>query len=74
MLSWIRFSHLTNKLRSLFPKNSVFETVKSKVIISLYETVRSAVSVSLRNLYKFNDTVSVLSSAIEMNKVNILHN
>ena len=28
-----------------------FETVKSKVIISLFETVRLSVSISLRNLY-----------------------
>ena len=28
-----------------------FQTVKSKVIISLYETVRLSVSISLRNLY-----------------------
>ena len=28
-----------------------FETVKSKVILSLFETVRSSVSISLRNLY-----------------------
>ena len=32
-------------------KNPVYETVKSKVIISLFETVRLSVSVSLRNLY-----------------------
>ena len=28
-----------------------FETVKSKVTISLFETVRLSVSISLRNLY-----------------------
>ena len=28
-----------------------FETVKSKVIISLFETVRLSVSITLRNLY-----------------------
>ena len=28
-----------------------FQTVKSKVIISLFETVRLSVSISLRNLY-----------------------
>ena len=29
----------------------IFETVKSKVIISLFETVKLSVSISLRNLY-----------------------
>ena len=32
-------------------KSYIFETVKSKVIISLFETVRLSVSISLRNLY-----------------------
>ena len=32
-------------------KSIFFETVKSKVIISLFETVRLSVSISLRNLY-----------------------
>ena len=35
----------------LFHKNPVFETVKSKAIISLLETVRLLGSISLRNLY-----------------------
>ena len=30
---------------------TIFQTVKSKVIISLIETVRLSVSISLRNLY-----------------------
>ena len=30
---------------------AIFQTVKSKVIISLIETVRLSVSISLRNLY-----------------------
>ena len=30
---------------------SIFQTVKSKVIIPLFETVRLSVSISLRNLY-----------------------
>ena len=34
-----------------FTKILFFETVKSKVIISLFETVRLSVSISLRNLY-----------------------
>ena len=32
-------------------KSYFFETVKSKVIISLFETVRLSVSISPRNLY-----------------------
>ena len=35
----------------LFHKNTTFETVKSKVIISLFETVKLSVSISPRNLY-----------------------
>ena len=30
---------------------AIFQTVKSKVLISLFETVRLSVSISLRNLY-----------------------
>ena len=30
---------------------AIFQTVKSKAIISLFETVRLSVSISLRNLY-----------------------
>ena len=30
---------------------AIFQTVKSKVIISLFETVRLSISISLRNLY-----------------------
>ena len=35
----------------LFYENPIFETVKSKVIISLFEIVRLSVSISPRNLY-----------------------
>ena len=35
----------------LFIENAIFETVKSKVIISLFEKVRLSVSISPRNLY-----------------------
>ena len=35
----------------LFHENAIFETVNSKVIISLFETVRLSVSISPRNLY-----------------------
>ena len=36
---------------TLFHKIPIFETVKSKVIISLFETVKLSVSISPRNLY-----------------------
>ena len=36
---------------SLLHAIAIFQTVKSKVIISLFETVRLSVSISLRNLY-----------------------
>ena len=39
-----------------------FQTVKSKVIISLFETVRLSVSISLRNLY--NSLNSIKENAI----------
>ena len=35
----------------LLQEIAIFQTVKSKVIISLFETVRLSVSSSLRNLY-----------------------
>ena len=34
-----------------------FQTVKSKVIISLFETVRLSVSISLRNLYNSSNSI-----------------
>ena len=36
---------------TLFHEIPIFETVKSKVIISLFETVKLSVSISPRNLY-----------------------
>ena len=36
---------------SLLHEIAIFQTVKSKVIISLFETVRLSVSISPRNLY-----------------------
>ena len=36
---------------TILRKSYFFETVKSKVIISLFETVRLSVSISPRNLY-----------------------
>ena len=35
----------------LLHESAIFQTVKSKLIISLFETVRLSVSISLRNLY-----------------------
>ena len=35
----------------LLHEMAIFQTVKSKVIISLFDTVRLSVSISLRNLY-----------------------
>ena len=42
-------NHQLNETNSR--KSYLFETVKSKVIISLFETVRLSVSISPRNLY-----------------------
>ena len=48
-------------------KSYFFETVKSKVIISLFETVRLSVSISPRNLYNslksIKDTYCILITA-----------
>ena len=41
---------------------AIFQTVKSKVIMSLFETVRLSVSISLRNLY--NSLNSIKERAI----------
>ena len=41
----------------LFHENPFFETVKSKVIISLFETVRLSVSISPRNLYNLLNSI-----------------
>ena len=44
---------------------AIFQTVKSKVIISLFETVRLSVSISLRNLYNSLNSIkeqSILST------------
>ena len=45
----------------LFHENSIFETVKSKVIISLFETVRLPVSISPRNLYNSLKSIKEIS-------------
>ena len=42
---------------------AIFQTVKSKVIISLFETVKLSVSISLRNLYNsLNSIKEILCS------------
>ena len=41
-------NHLLNET---IHENAIFQTVKSKVIISLFETVRLSLSISPRNLY-----------------------
>ena len=51
----------------LLHKITSFQTVKSKMIISLFETVRLSVSISLRNLY--NSLKSIKENFIYMNKV-----
>ena len=43
---------------------AIFQTVKSKVIISLFETVRLSVSISLRNFY--NQLNSILKKMAEL--------
>ena len=47
---------------------AIFQTVKSKMIISLFETVRLSVSISLRNLYYSLN--SIKESASFARKVN----
>ena len=49
----------------LFHENPIFETVKSKVIISLFETVRLSVSISPRNLY--NSLKSIKKTVLCLN-------
>ena len=41
---------------------AIFQTVKSKVIISLFETVRLSVSISLRNLYNSLNSIKEIST------------
>ena len=40
---------------------AIFQTVKSKVIISLFETVRLSVSISLRNLYNSLNSIKEIT-------------
>ena len=50
----------------LFHENPIFETVKSKVIISLFETVRLSVSISPRNLYNSLKSIKEISILVMM--------
>ena len=40
---------------------AIFQTVKSKVIISLFETVRLSVLISLRNLYNSLNSIKEMA-------------
>ena len=51
---------------------AIFQTVKSKVIISLFETVRLSVSISLRNLY--NSLNSIKEKVFIWYTVRVFHN
>ena len=57
MSSRIRFSHLSNKLTSLFHGDTIFQTEKSKVTISLFKTVKLSVSIPSRNLYVIEKSI-----------------
>ena len=47
---------------------AIFQTVKSKVIISLFDTVRLSVSISPRNLYKSLNSIKESTFSIEKNR------
>ena len=49
-----------------------FQTVESKVIISLFETVRLSVSISLRNLYNSLNSIKE-SDLLYLDLYSILH-
>ena len=44
---------------------AIFQTVKSKVIISLFETVRLSVSISLRNLYNSLNSIKEIGMYLQ---------
>ena len=48
---------------------AIFQTVKSKVIISLFETVRLSVSISLRNLYNSLNSIKEIVFQVKCNRV-----
>ena len=49
---------------------AIFQTVKSKVIISLFETVRLSVSISLRNLYNSLNSIKEIFAFVSNQKKN----
>ena len=51
----------------LLHENAIFQTVKSKVIISLFETVRLSVSISLRNLYNSLNSIKEMMILGDLN-------
>ena len=61
----------------------IFQTVKSKVIISLFETLRLSVSISLRNLYnslnsikenvQFNPELQIRGSITDNSKIIVFY-
>ena len=55
----------------LFHENPIFETVKSKVIMSLFETVRLSVSISPRNLY--NPLKSIKENLVKNMNIDNVH-
>ena len=50
---------------------AIFQTVKSKVIISLFETVRLSVSYSLRNLYNSLNSIKERFFSFQSNPKNL---
>ena len=50
---------------------AIFQTVKSKVIMSLFETVRSSVSTSLRNLYNSLNSIKEISVCNNESQLNL---
>ena len=57
----------------LFHENPFFETVKSKVIISLFETVRLSVSISPRNLYNSLKSIKERGIMIQFHRMLYLY-
>ena len=58
----------------LFHENPFFETVKSKVIISLFETVELSVSISPRNLYNSLKSIKERGIMIQFHRMLYLYN
>ena len=53
---------------------AIFQTVKSKVIISLFETVRLSVSISLRNLYNSLNSIKENFVIMPVTRIHVLKN